>query len=96
MDQGVDGWDRAGEVAAQGAAAHLSRGGGSRESGVAHAMGHCFRWGLTLRMQRIQGNSPRGSSNGGGDQSRARDGGQLAATFDEVDDEFQRSVGDEI
>jgi hypothetical protein len=47
-------------------------------------------------MRRIKGNSPRGSSNGGGDRSRARDDGQLAPTFDDVDDELQRSFGDEI
>jgi hypothetical protein len=36
------------------------------------------------------------SSNGGGDQSRARDGGRLTPTFSDVDDELQRSAGDEI
>jgi hypothetical protein len=52
--------------------------------------------GLTLRTWRIKRNSPRGSSNGGVDQSTARDGGQLAPIFGDVDDELQRSVGDEI
>jgi hypothetical protein len=47
-------------------------------------------------MWRIQGNSPRGSSNGGGDQSRVRDGSQLASTSGDVDDELQRSLGVEI
>jgi hypothetical protein len=47
-------------------------------------------------MWRIKGNSPRGSLKGWGDRSRARDGGQLAPTFGDVDDELQRSIGDEI
>jgi hypothetical protein len=47
-------------------------------------------------MRRIEGNSPRGSSSGGGDRSRARDGGQLAQTFGDIDDELQRSASDEI
>jgi hypothetical protein len=41
-------------------AARLGHGGGSSKLGIAHAMGHCFRRGLTLRMQCLQGNSPRG------------------------------------
>jgi hypothetical protein len=51
---------------------------------------------LTLQTQRIKGNSPRGSSNSGGDQSRACDGGRLGPTFSDVDDKLQRSVDDEI
>jgi hypothetical protein len=47
-------------------------------------------------MRCIQRNSPRGSSNGEGDQSWARDGGQLAPTFGDVKDELQQSAGDEI
>jgi hypothetical protein len=70
--------------------------GHSPESGVAHAMGHRFRWGLTLRTQRSKGNSPRGSSSSGGDRCRARDGGWLAPTFGIFDDELQRSGGNEI
>jgi hypothetical protein len=46
--------------------------------------------------QHIKGNSPSGSLNGGGDWSRTRDDGQLAPTFDDVDDELQQSVDDEI
>jgi hypothetical protein len=37
-----------------------------------------------------------GSSNDGGDQSRARDVGRLAPTFGDVKDELQRSADDEI
>jgi hypothetical protein len=37
-----------------------------------------------------------GSSNSGGDQSRARDVGRLAPTFGDVKDELQRSADDEI
>jgi hypothetical protein len=55
-----------------------------------------FFMSLTLRTRHIQGNSPRGSSNGGGNRSRARDAGQLAPTFDDVEDELQRSADDEI
>jgi hypothetical protein len=65
---------------------HLGCGGGLPEPGVAHATGHHFRRGLTLQTWRIKGNSPRGSSNGGGDRSRARDGGRLAPTFGNIND----------
>jgi hypothetical protein len=44
----------------------------------------------------IQGNSPRRSSNGGGDRSRAHDAGRLAPTFGDVEDELERSSDDEI
>jgi hypothetical protein len=47
-------------------------------------------------MQCSEGNSPRGPSSGGGNRSRARDGGQLAPTFGVVDDELQRSIDNEI
>jgi hypothetical protein len=47
-------------------------------------------------MWRSEWNSPRGSSSGGGGRSRACDGGWLASTFGVVDNELQRSVGDEI
>jgi hypothetical protein len=47
-------------------------------------------------MRHIKGNLPRGYSNGGGDRSRARDGGRHAPTFSDVDDELQQSAGDEI
>jgi hypothetical protein len=57
---------------------------------------HRFRWGLTLWTQRIKGNSPRGSSNGGGNRSRVRDGGWLAPTISDVDNELQRSADNEI
>jgi hypothetical protein len=77
-------------------AARLNCGGGSSEPGVAHAMGHHFRRGLTLQTWRIEGNSPRGSSSSRGDRSRAHDGGQLAPTFGDVDDKLQRSTGEEI
>jgi hypothetical protein len=83
-------------VEAQRAAARLGRGGGSPEPGVAQAMEQHFRRGLTLRMQRIKGNSPRGSSNVEGDRSRARDGGGLAPTFGDINDELQKSAGDDI
>jgi hypothetical protein len=43
-----------------------------------------------------QGELTWGSSNGGGDRSGARDGGQLAPTFGDVDDELQRLAGNEI
>jgi hypothetical protein len=36
------------------------------------------------------------SLNGGGDRSRARVGGRLTRTFNDADDELQRSAGDEI
>jgi hypothetical protein len=74
----------------------LGRGGGSSELGVARATGHHFQWGLTLWTRRIQGNSPRGSSNGGGDPSRARNTGRLAPTFGDIKDELQRLADDEI
>jgi hypothetical protein len=74
----------------------LSRGSGSPKPGVAHATGHHFRRGLTLRARCIKGNIPRGSSNGGGDRSRVRDSGRLAPTFSDVENELQRSAGDEI
>jgi hypothetical protein len=74
----------------------LSHGSGSPEPGVAHATRHHFRRGLTLRAQCIKGNIPRGSSNGGGDRSRVRDSGRHAPTFSDVDNELQRSAGDEI
>jgi hypothetical protein len=41
-------------------------------------------------------NAPRGSLNGGGDQSRACDAGRLAPTFSDVEDELQRSATNEI
>jgi hypothetical protein len=63
--------------------------------GVARATGHHFRRGLTLRTRCIKGNSHRGSSNGGGDWSRARDGGRLSPTFGNVDNELQQSADDE-
>jgi hypothetical protein len=44
----------------------------------------------------MEGNSPRGSSSGGGDRSRAHDGGRLAPTFGDVKNELQWSAGDEI
>jgi hypothetical protein len=44
----------------------------------------------------IQGNSPGGSSNDGGDRSRARDADRLATTFGDVEGELQRSADDEI
>jgi hypothetical protein len=47
-------------------------------------------------MRCIQGNSPRGSSNGGGGRSRACDGGRLAPTFGDIEDELQWSASDEI
>jgi hypothetical protein len=47
-------------------------------------------------MWRIKGNSPRGSSNGGGDWSRASDGSRLAPSFGDIDDELQQSTGDDI
>jgi hypothetical protein len=47
-------------------------------------------------MRRIKGNSLRGSSNGRGDRSRAHDAGRLAPIFGDVEDELQRSAGDEI
>jgi hypothetical protein len=47
-------------------------------------------------MRRIEGNSPRGSSSDGGDQSRAHDGGQLALAFGDVNDELQWSADDDI
>jgi hypothetical protein len=47
-------------------------------------------------MRCIQGSSPRGSSNGGGDRSRARDTSWLAPTFSDIEDELQRSIDDEI
>jgi hypothetical protein len=73
------------------------RGGGSSpELGVARATGHHFQRGVTLRTWRIQGKSPRGSSNGEGDRSRARDAGLLAPTFDDVEDELQWSTDVEI
>jgi hypothetical protein len=34
--------------------------------------------------------------NGGGDRSRVHDTGRLAPTFDDIEDELQRSAGDEI
>jgi hypothetical protein len=83
-------------VAAQRAAAHLGRDSGSPEPGVARAMGHCFRRGLTLRTQRNEGNSPRGSSRGGGDWSRAHDGGRLTRSFGVVDNELQWSADNKI
>jgi hypothetical protein len=83
-------------VAAQRRAARLGRSGGSPEPGVANTTGHHFRIGLTLWTRRIQGNSPRGSSNGGGNQSRARDAGRIAPTFGDVEDELQWPAGDEI
>jgi hypothetical protein len=83
-------------VAAQRAVLCLGRGGGSPEPGVARTMGHRFRRGLTLRTWCIKGNSPRGSSNTEGDQSRACDGDWLAPTISDVDDKLQRSVSDEI
>jgi hypothetical protein len=51
---------------------------------------------LTLRTRCLQGNSPTGSSNGRGDQSRARDDGRLAPSFGDVEDDLQRSADDEI
>jgi hypothetical protein len=59
-------------------------------------MGHHFRRGLTLRIWRIEGNSPSGSSSGGGDRSRARDGGRLPPTFSDVDNELELLADDEI
>jgi hypothetical protein len=47
-------------------------------------------------MRRIQGNSPRVSSNGGGDRSRVRNAGWLAPIIGDVEDELQWSTGDEI
>jgi hypothetical protein len=47
-------------------------------------------------MRCIHGSSPRGSSNGGGDRSRARDTSRLAPTFSDIEDELQRSIDDEI
>jgi hypothetical protein len=97
VDQGVDGWDRAGDVASQRATTHLSRGGGSPDPGVAHATGYHFWWDLTLWTRRIEGNSPRWSSNrGGGNRSRSRDGSQFAPTFGDFDNELQQSASDEI
>jgi hypothetical protein len=83
-------------VAAQRAVVRLGRGGGSQEPGVARATRHHFRRGLTLQTRHIKGNSPRGSSNCGGDRSRACNGGRLAPTFRDVDDELQRSADNEI
>jgi hypothetical protein len=64
VDQGMDGWGGASEVAAQRAAEPLSRGDGSLEPGIAHATGHHFQCGLTLQMRHSEVNSPRGSSSG--------------------------------
>jgi hypothetical protein len=47
-------------------------------------------------MQRSEGNSPKGSSGGGGNWSRVRDGGRLAPTFGIIDDELTRSAANEI
>jgi hypothetical protein len=44
----------------------------------------------------MEGSSPRGSSSGSGDWSRAHDGGRLAPTFGDVENELQWSAGDEI
>jgi hypothetical protein len=67
-------------------AAHLDRSGGSSEPGIARAMGHYFRRGLTVRMRRSKGNSPRGSLSGGGwGRSRVCDGRFFIATL--ADDE---------
>jgi hypothetical protein len=91
VDQDVDGWGRAGVVAAR-----LGRGGGSKEPSIARAMGHYFWWGLTLRTQRSEGYSPRGPSSGRGDQSTVRDGSWLAPTFGVIDNELQWSADNEI
>jgi hypothetical protein len=66
------------------------------EPGIARATGHCFPRGLTLQTQHSEGNSPRGSSSSGGDRNRMCNGGRVAPTFGIIDDELQRSVGDEI
>jgi hypothetical protein len=89
-------WSRCGRLRQGRRGGGAESGSGSPEPGVAHATGHRFWWGLTLRTQRSEGNSPRGSSKGGGDRSRAHDGGRLAPTFGVVDDELQRSANDEI
>jgi hypothetical protein len=68
VDQGTDGWAGVDEVAVQLVAARLGHGSDWPELGVAHPMGHRFWRGLTLQMRHIQGNSHRGSSNGGGDR----------------------------
>jgi hypothetical protein len=89
-------WSRRGRLRGGQRGEGVASGGGSPQPGVAHAMGHHFLQGLTLRTRRIQGNSPRGSSNGRGDGSRARDGDWVAPTFTDVEDDLQRSAGDEI
>jgi hypothetical protein len=65
----------------QRAVACLGCGGGSSEPGVARAMGIRFRRDLTLQMRRSEGNSHRGSSSGGGGQSRAHDGDFFVVTL---------------
>jgi hypothetical protein len=92
----VDGCDGTGDVPTQRAASRLGHGGGSLEPGVAHDMGHRFQQDLTLWTRHMEGNSPRGSSSSGGDLSRAHDGDRLAPSFRDVDDEVQRSAGNEI
>jgi hypothetical protein len=74
----------------------LDRGGCLPELGVAHATGYRFRQGLTLWTRRIKGNSPRGSSSGGGDRSRVRNNGRLAPTFGDIDNKLERSASDDI
>jgi hypothetical protein len=64
--------------------------------GVPQLRWHHFRQGLTLQMKRSDGNSPRGSSSGGGDRSRAPDDTRLAPTFGVIDDKLQRSAGNKI